>query len=47
MMPEVNGASGKQRDMDKQSAAESQEVGTSSQKESRRFVSGDLSRFVA
>src|SRR5206468_10341659 len=32
---------------DKRRAAESREVGTSSQKASRQFVSGDLSRFVA
>jgi hypothetical protein len=32
---------------DKRSAAESQEVGTSTQKASRQFVSGDLSKFVA
>jgi hypothetical protein len=47
MMPGANGAGGKQCDMDKRSAAESLEVGTSSQKASRQFVSGDLSRFVA
>jgi hypothetical protein len=32
----------KQCDMDKRSAAESREVGTSSQKPSRQFVSGGL-----
>lgn len=35
----------KQCDMDKRTAAESREVGTSSQKPSRQLVSGDLSRF--
>jgi hypothetical protein len=47
MMPEVNEASGKQCDMDKRSAAESREVAKSSQKPSRQFVSGELSRFDA
>lgn len=32
LLRQVNGAGGKRRDMDKQSAAESRDVGTSSQK---------------